>query len=155
MWCQLACKSFFASLSDFDNQFLNLFVTPTSLLVSLQARHAHSLRITTMSIELKTSSHTQESPVTVEALQAILELVDVTDPKSFCEAVANKLAVKSSKHKFLVLTSSIDAPVEPNADLSIATSFAAVWDSDKDGFCCFQITGESTHLVTVYWIYVG
>lgn len=61
-----------------------------------------------------------------------------------------QLQQKSSKHKFLAQVTSVIAP-DQDIDLEVATSFGAVWDSDRDGYISVRM-GDT--LVTVSWVFI-
>lgn len=109
-----------------------------------------------MTIKLSASSESKEAPVSVAELQELIsaELNNLPTSATFIESVAGKLSEKSSKHKFLVLVTSVEPKSKVSADMTIRSSVGAVWDSARDGYNSFQIdAGASTFLITVYWVY--
>lgn len=110
-----------------------------------------------MSLSLQASSKGKESPVDVVGLEKILEgeLDKLSEPQLFIEAVASTLHKKSTKHKFIVLVTQVDADANINENLSIKSAVGTVWDTEKDGYHLFKVEAESTFMVTVFWVYVG
>lgn len=109
-----------------------------------------------MTIELQASSKSPETPVSQEFLQGLISENAglLQNSKEFILAIAEKIGVKSSKHKFLVLVTTVKHQAPVDADLSISSTVGAVWDAQKDGYFSFKVSGDELYLVTVYWIYV-
>lgn len=119
------------------------------------------------SINVTSSALSQESPITPNVLIDILnndEAVKLyTERNDLIQYLLSKFQAKSSKFKFMVQATSLKSESEINSNLLIASSFGAVWDSDKDGYISVNvnIVDDDSHnesiqniLITVYWLFV-
>lgn len=118
------------------------------------------LRLTTELSPLSTmatvtaSSVSKQSPITSDYLVELLQSSEAQQLASsrveLIKYLLGQLQQKSSKHKFLAQVTSVIAP-DQDIDLEVATSFGAVWDSDRDGYISVR-TGDT--LVTVSWVFI-
>lgn len=110
-----------------------------------------------MSVELGTQLQSVEKPIDSKYLENLIEEFSASSPtpKEWAEKVAQRLSKKDSRYKFLVLVTEISSAADLNADLSIQTSVAAVWNSDKDGSVTVKVPGDSTKVLSVFWVYAN
>lgn len=73
----------------------------------------------------------------------------LTSSSSFISALAERLAARSSKHKFLVQLTTINAD---DSDATIKATIGGVWDLERDGYLSYRVTGDQIYLVTIVWI---
>lgn len=111
-----------------------------------------------MSISVTAKSAHTEAPFDVQFIEKTLEdnLSNIDAIDAFSEKVLNTFSTKSSKHKFLIQATRVDAEDSLEANLKIQTSVGALWDPKKDGYYSFEVrTAESVkYLLTVVWITV-
>lgn len=107
-----------------------------------------------MSVELGSQLQSSEQPLDSQYLQQLVEELTQTSQaiKELAQNVAQNLSKKDSRYKFLVLVTEISSSAGVSADLSIQSSVAAVWDSEKDGSVTVNVPGETTKLLTVFWV---
>lgn len=117
-----------------------------------------NFKATTMSIKVTASSDHTESPLAAEFVQETLKehLSSIEDVNVFTGKLAEAFSTKSSKHKFLILVTSVAAGESVEADLKVKTSVGAIWEPKKDGYYSFEVKGEDSgkYLITVFWISV-
>lgn len=91
------------------------------------------------------SSLSKESPVTIDYLADIIkkDIVKFTGTNEVIEHLLAKLQKKSSKHKFLIQTTRLNAPDKIDTELNLLSSFGAVWDSGRDGYVSLKIEANN------------
>ncbi|KAK6458656.1 uncharacterized protein RJT20DRAFT_123694 [Scheffersomyces xylosifermentans] len=101
------------------------------------------------SITTISSSSAKEAPITADYLNKLLEdkfaeseSSASIDTKEINTYILADLQKKSSKHKFIVQSTKLNAPTSVESELSIHSNFGAVWDSDKDGYISLKIENE-------------
>lgn len=105
-----------------------------------------------MSVAVSSSSHSPEAPFSEVFLKDLVQ----DGPQlaqGLIEHILSSLQKKSSKHKFLVLATTVDAG---DGDFLAKSSFGALWDAERDGYISVKRLGGATDalLVTVYWIFL-
>lgn len=106
-----------------------------------------------MTVAVTSSSHTLEAPFAEDFLTGLVE--EGPDlAQALIEHVLVSLQKKSSKHKFLVLATMVNAA---DGEILLKSSFGALWDAEGDGYVSVKkLHGpKDATLVTVYWILLG
>lgn len=110
-----------------------------------------------MSVELVSSSRSEERPVSVAELSDVLAAP--AEPKELISRVLAFVQTKSSKHKFVVQVTKVAS----DGACNVGTSFGAAWDLQRDGYMCVRLggaadvaaTAQTSVVLTLYWIYVS
>lgn len=115
----------------------------------------------TSSIEITDNSRELNGPVSREKLSSILnEIFNKDEPiPSSVELVLGQLNELSSKHKFIVNVTKLNANNVNTADFSVDSYIGSSWNDKSDGAFHYQIPLGSGQpdtkrilLVSVYWI---
>lgn len=113
-----------------------------------------------MSVELVSSSRSEERPVSVAELSNVL--AEPADSKELIGRVLAFVQTKSSKHKFVVQATKVAS----DGACDVGTAFGAAWDLRRDGYMCVSLgggggaaaadaTAQTSVVLTLYWIYVS
>ncbi|KAG0671128.1 Tda2p [Kluyveromyces marxianus] len=112
----------------------------------------------TTEVEISDCSTELNGPVSAERLTTILnDALGKDEPvQASIESVVKHLNESSSKHKFIVNATTLEANSVENADFSIDNYVGSSWNAKSDGvFHCQLKKGDhTTVLVSVFWIAV-
>lgn len=112
-----------------------------------------------MSVDIGAQLQSKETPIDAGYLAGLVQQNASAESSSssnqWAQSIAEALSKKDSRYKFLVLVTEAQIPGDLDADLSLRSSVAAVWDSEKDGSLTVQIPGEPVRVLTVFWVYAN
>lgn len=92
-----------------------------------------------------------QSPISNDWAKSLVEENGsvLSSASNFISALSKRLAARSSKHKFLVQLTTIDAD---DSEATIKAAIGGVWDLERDGYLSYRVTGDLIYLVTIVWI---